>query len=124
MFSSEISWKLLISSSFVRHPTNSSLQSPPTSAEQYRKHEETLWLFLAFHSKKLPKRTKQPALALCFSKATREDTRARGSTSGGALCGFPQWCHLNPKRYNHLPLVLAYLPAFAIETISDQIIDT
>jgi hypothetical protein len=81
-------------------------------------------LFLAFHSKKLPERTKQPALALCFSKATRENTRARGSTSGGASCGFPQWCHLNPKRYNHLPLVLAYLPAFAIETVSGQIIDT
>jgi hypothetical protein len=81
-------------------------------------------LILAFHSKKLPKRTKQPALALCFSKATRENTRARESTSEGASCGFPQWCHLNPKRYNHLPSVLAYLPAFAIETVSDQIVDT
>jgi hypothetical protein len=45
-------------------------------------------LFVAFHKKKLPKRTKQLASALCFDEATERYRQTRESRSGGASRGF------------------------------------
>jgi hypothetical protein len=45
-------------------------------------------LFLAFHRKKLPKRTKQLASASCFDEATELYRQTRESRSEGASRGF------------------------------------